>query len=178
MAAGRLKGWGVLALAGLLAGLLGGAGCEEQREGRERVEIKGQVFWLEPALDDATRIRGLSGRMEIAPDGGMVFVFAQPAQQEFVMRHCLTDMDIAFLDGAGRVLSWYEMKVEEPQRPGESDLDYELRLKRYASRFASQFVIEVAPGTLNRLGVKEGDTIGLDAPGLKARVLRADGRGG
>lgn len=175
MADWRLSGWGT---AGVVAAIVVVAGCQEQREGRERVVIKGETFWLEPALTDATRIKGLSGRASIEPDGGMVFVFPRPAPLQFVMRDCLTDIDIAFLDGSGRVLAMHEMTVEEPRRENESEIDYELRLKRYPSRFSSQIVIEVAPGTWDRLGLKEGDLVELDAAGLKERALRADDPGG
>lgn len=174
MADGRVMVWALV----LSLGAMGCLGCEEQREGREKVVIKGETFWLEPATDEATRVKGLAGRETIEPDGGMVFVFPRPAQLQFVMRHCLTDIDIAFLDGTGRVLAMHEMKQEEPQREGESDMEYELRLTRYPSRFSSQFVIEVAPGTWDRLGLQEGDQVKLDTAGLKERALRSDEPGG
>ncbi len=146
-------------------------GCQEPaREGRERVVISGETFWLEPALDEPTRIRGLGGRETIEPDGGMLFVFPRPMQLSFIMRDCLTDIDIAYLDGAGRVVAIHEMTTEPPRRLDESPLDYELRLKKYPSRFASQIVVEVAPGTLRRLSVKPGDLVQLDAESLKKRA--------
>jgi len=175
MADWRVRFGGVAALCAM-AGVL--VGCQEQREGRERVVIKGESFWLEPALTEEARFKGLSGRESIEPDGGMVFVFPRAQQLQFVMRDCVTDIDLAFLDGSGRVLAVHEMKVEEPQREGESEIDYELRLTRYASRFSSQIVIEVAPGTWDRLGLKEGDMVELDAAGLKERAIRADEPGG
>jgi uncharacterized membrane protein (UPF0127 family) len=157
-----------LALAGALAL---GSGCQEKpREARERVVMGGETFWLEPALDDATRVRGLGGRESIPADEGMLFVFTRPMQLSFVMRDCLTDIDIAFLDPVGRVVAVHEMKAEAPKRPEESAQDYEMRLKQYPSRYASQIVVEVAPGTLARLQVKPGDLVELDAEGLKKRA--------
>lgn len=134
------------------------------------VKIKGKTFALEVALDDSVRVKGLGGREKIAEDGGMVFVFARPFKQEFVMRDCPIAIDIAFLDGAGRVLAMHEMTPEEPRKAGESAEAYESRLKRYGSRFPSQFVVEVAGGTLRRLGLEVGDLIVLDTEGLKARA--------
>lgn len=177
MAAGQLlkrnrSTLGALCATIALAGALGCmSGCEDQpREGRERVVLAGEVFWLEPALDDATRIKGLGDRKSIPADEGMLFVFPRPMQLSFVMRDCLTDIDIAFLDPAGRVVAVHEMKTESPQGPDESPEQYENRLKQYPSRYASQIVVEVAPGTLRRLNVKPGDLVELDAEGLKKRA--------
>jgi uncharacterized membrane protein (UPF0127 family) len=139
-------------------------------EGRELVTIKGERFYLEPAIDDATRFKGLGGRETIEPNGGMIFVFPQPRQLAFVMRDCLAPVDIAFLSETGRVMTFHEMTPEEPQKPGESDLAYENRLPRYPSRFRCRYAVEVAGGTWDRLGLAEGDVIEFDIDGLKARA--------
>ena len=179
MAAGQMKRVR-LAARGIIASALIGiasipvSSCDEQvpagKEGREKVVMKGATFWLEPALDDATRYKGLSDRKTIEPDGGMLFVFPQPMQLYFVMRDCLADIDIAFLDGTGRVTAVHAMKREDLQQDGETRDEYESRLKRYRSRFAAQFAVEVAGGTLGPLGLKEGDVVQLDVEGLKGRA--------
>lgn len=151
--------------------LVSAASCQEApREGRERVVLGGKVFWLEPALDEPTRVKGLGGRESVPADEGMLFVFPRPMQLSFLMRDCLTDIDIAFLDPAGRVVATHEMTVEPPRRSDEGPAEYEQRLKQYPSRYASQIVVEVAPGTLRRLNVKPGDLVELDASGLKTRA--------
>lgn len=138
--------------------------------GRERVTIDGQHFFLEPALDQSTRIRGLGGRTTIEPAGGMIFVFPFKNQLQFVMRDCETAIDIAFLDDTGRVVRMYEMPTEPSRREDESPGAYEMRLKRYNSDFPVRYVVEVAPGTWQRLGVKPGDQFTFDVEGLKARA--------
>lgn len=134
------------------------------------VRIKGERFRMELALTEPARIRGLSGREEIDPDGGMLFVFPSALRREFVMRDCPVPIDIAFLDASGRVVAVHEMTPEEPQREGETDMQYEFRLKRYPSRFPAQFAVETAGGRLASLGLKEGDRVEFDAEGLKARA--------
>jgi hypothetical protein len=67
-------------------------------------------------------------------------------------------------------MTTYEMKAEAPKKPGESDLAYFNRLKRYPSNYPSRFVIEVAPGTWKRLDVRPGDEISFDVEGLKVRA--------
>ncbi len=153
------------------------------------VTMAGKKFTLEVAGDDAVRMKGLGGRTSIAEDGGMIFTFTRSQRgsvMTFVMRDCPIDIDILYLDGAGRVLTTYTMKAEPPRAEdegvaGDSDLNtvtdtkrregdvkYESRLKKiYTSRFPCTFVIEVKPGTIAKLGVKEGDKVELDADGLK-----------
>ncbi|MCL4743026.1 MAG: DUF192 domain-containing protein [Phycisphaerales bacterium] len=136
----------------------------------ESVQIAGRWFHLELALDEPTRMKGLGGREFIEPDGGMLFVFPTAAKRSFVMRDCPISIDIIFLDPSGRVVAMHHMEAEEPRREGESDWQYEERLKRYSSRFDSQFVIELAGNTLESLELETGDRIPLDTAGLKARA--------
>jgi hypothetical protein len=142
---------------------------EAARPGFERVVIKESTFWLEAVTEDATRIKGLGGRESIPEDGGMLFVFPFSDPLAFVMRDCTFEIDIAFLDDAGRVVAMHTMKVE-PRNPGESDSGYEARLTRYPSRFPARFAVEVRGGTLERLGLQPGDLIALDVEGLKKRA--------
>ncbi len=136
------------------------------------VTIAGEEFRLVPALDNSARVKGLANWAVIPPRGGMLFVFPYPAAQKFVMRDCLTDIDIAYLNAGGRVLTTYTM-INQPRRPGESDAAYEERLfttSDYVSGAAATFVVEVAPGTFDKLGVKPGDVIEFDHAALKARA--------
>ncbi|MBX3365362.1 MAG: DUF192 domain-containing protein [Phycisphaeraceae bacterium] len=144
-------------------------------DGRERVTLGGKTFLLELAADDATRVRGLSGRDEIAADGGMLFVFPRSQRLEFVMRDCLVDIDIIFVDGTGRITAMHEMKVEPPRREDEPKTDdprldrYEARLPRYSSRYDAQFAIELRGGTIATLSPRPeaGERVNLDVVRLK-----------
>lgn len=147
------------------------AGCEEETDADvARVKLKGETFYVEVAADNDTRMRGLGGRDHIEDDGGMLFVFPQAERRQFVMRDCLVPIDIAFLDGGGRVLTMHTMPPEELQREGETDREYENRLERYSSRFPCEFALELKAGTLDRLEVQEGDLVGFDVAGLKNRA--------
>lgn len=132
------------------------------------VKISEHTFTLEVAADPETRFLGLSGREHIEDDGGMIFVFRNPSLQSFVMRDCPIDIDIMYLDANGKVLTTHEMKAEDPQRPDESDTDYNARLRKYSSRYSNtQFVIELRAGKMAEIGAKEGDQVTLDMAGLK-----------
>jgi uncharacterized membrane protein (UPF0127 family) len=132
--------------------------------------LGGETFELELALDPPTRARGLSGRAAIPPRGGMLFVLPAPRPMGMVMRDCPVAIDVAFLDGAGRVLTVHEMQPEEPRRPGESPADYETRLRLYESEAPAQFAIETAGGRLRAVGLAPGDRVPLDTGGLGARA--------
>jgi len=168
----RLTAWArPIGAAALCAAFVAATGCDEEAGApTEPVKISGEWFHLEVAADDATRMQGLGGRDYIAPDGGMLFVFPDAQRREFVMRDCLVPIDIAFLSGSGRVVAMHEMEVEPPQRPDESDAAYESRLERYGSGHRSQFVVEVAGGRLEEVGLKVGDRVEFDARRLKRRA--------
>ena len=88
----------------------------------------------------------------------------------FVMRDCPIPIDIIFLDGSGRILSWHAMQPEEARKPGEDPNVYESRLKKYSSRFPCQFAVELAGGTLKGLSIKEGEMVRLGVEELKKRA--------
>jgi len=163
----------LVALAALLA-----PGCDEEAgSDTVAVEINGAWYHLELADDPETRQLGLGGRDHIDADGGMIFVFKSPLVLYFVMRDCLAPIDIVFLDSSGRITAMHAMTIEDPepeQKEGESDSAYNTRraeydrgLPKYSSRFAAQFALEFAGGTLDTLDLKPGDKIDLDTVKLK-----------
>jgi uncharacterized membrane protein (UPF0127 family) len=90
------------------------------------------------------------------------------------MRDCPIDIDIIYLDGSGRVLTMHNMKFEDARKPGVEDADkdgfnetYDNRLKKYSSRYPSQFVVELQGGMIQKIGLKENDVVKLDVEGLK-----------
>ena len=151
----------------------GGTGAAS---GLVRVDIpnaegKAQSFFLEPALTNETRFKGLSERTHIDDDGGMIFVFTNSAVRKFVMRDCPIPIDIVYVDNGGRVIAAHAMVPEDPKREGESDRDYEERLKRYSSRYACDVVIELQGGMIEKLGLEEGEVVKIhDIKDLKARA--------
>ncbi len=137
---------------------------------RARVEMAGERFSLELALDPATRHQGLSGRSEIPSDGGMLFVFPSSHSLMMVMRDCPVPIDVAFLDESGAVLAVHAMGVEPPRRPGERPYAYDARLPTYGSGVPARFAIETAGGRLSEIGLRPGDRVVLDARSLIARA--------
>lgn len=133
------------------------------------IEIKGERYLLEMALDEPTRRRGLSGRTSIAPGKGMIFAHPRQEVLGYWMWECLVDMDIFYLDRNGLVTATHRMKMEPPRRPDESELAYQRRLPRYSSVRPAMFAIELPAGSLDRLDLRAGDRIEFDHEGVRRR---------
>ncbi len=173
---------GVLVGGVLAASIMSGCDDKSKSDTHAKVTIAGRTFNLEIASDDQTRFRGLSERTKIDADGGMIFVFKKPSEMEFVMRDCPIPIDIIFVDGSGRVTAFHKMTPEPPRTEAEKQLSppfkdapkwtwtnpaYEARLKRYSSKFAAQYVIELAGNTLDSLKLKESDQVVFDRAAMK-----------
>ena len=132
------------------------------------MDIKGESYEFELALDIQARTNGLMHR-EPLPDGeGMFFIFPNSDERSFWMKNCLFDIDIVFLDSRGTVLSAHTMKAEPPKEFDESEFEYEQRLNHYWSYGPAQFVMEFNAGTNKKLNIKVNDRISLDLNYLKS----------
>ncbi len=161
---------GLAFLAALLA-VIAMSGCDEDTaENIMAVKVDGKTFYLELAVNDSTRVKGLGDRTFIEPDGGMLFAFPRADKREFVMRDCTIPIDILFLDANGLVVAQHAMVPEDPKGKEESASDYEQRLPRYSSQFDARYAVELAGGTLEQMNVSEGDRVELDLKKLKALV--------
>ena len=140
------------------------------------VEIAGEPFELELALDAVSRYQGLSGRLAIDSNGGMLFVNTGGGPQAMVMRDCAIPIDVAFLDSTGEVVAIHEMRPELPRRPGESQEAYESRLRVYGSDAPAGFAIETAGGRLDEVGLGVGDKVVFDIASTLALARRVEGQ--
>ena len=137
-------------------------------DGTATVEIGDRTYELEIVADRVSRTKGLAGRESIPEGTGMLFVFPESRVRRFVMRGCLVDIDIIFLDAAGRVVTTHHMPAEPPQKDNETKKQYEDRLTKYSSRFNSKYAIEIPGGALETLDLEPGDSIDLDTQALDA----------
>lgn len=172
------RSWALAAIPLVMCGCAAMTGCDDKVSAHNtKVKISGQSYYLETAMDDAKRFRGLSERTQIEPNGGMIFVFVvtrSPSEGGFVMRDCPIGIDIIYVDKGGRVVSMYEMKPELARQADKGEgtpqdannVAYNSRLKQYTSRYPYNFVIELAEGSIKKLNLKEGDQIDFDREGL------------
>lgn len=172
---------GVTIVAAIAAGLVtlpggctstdAGPGSAVEDDGRVPVTIAGEDFRLEPAADDASRTQGLMHRTGIPEGGGMLFVWPDAQLRSFWMKNCVIPIDLIFVDPRGYVTALHEMPIEPPREPEETELQYELRLPGYGSRFPAQYAIELRAGSIEALGLRTGMRLDLDHEAF-AKLLR------
>ncbi len=145
-------------------------GCSKPAvvEGVMAVEISGKTFQLDIVADNESRTVGLGGRKSMGADEGMLFSFPDAKVRRFLMRDCVFDIDIIFLDAAGRITAMHAMPVEPPRAEDESLTMYERRLPTYSSRYSAKYAIELVGGMLETLDLKEGQRIEMDIQRLEA----------
>jgi hypothetical protein len=112
------------------------------------------TFHVELARTQAEQEKGLMYREHLAPDAGMLFLFARPFVQTFWMKNTLIPLDMIFISSdhtiAGVVVD------AEP-----------LTLTARSVNEPSQFVLEIGGGLAARLGIRAGAHVefqGVDGP--------------
>ncbi len=116
------------------------------------VSIGASSVGVEVAKTVSERERGLSGREELAPGRGMLFVFNERARHQFWMKGMLIPIDIIWIDGNKIV----DMAPQVPPPKG----DEEPRV--YTPRAEANFVLEVATGGAALRGWKIGDEVTIN----------------
>ncbi len=131
------------------------------------IRIGGETFDLELAVTDDQRIKGLSDRTSIGKNEGMLFVFPRsmdPRMSYMVMRDCLFDIDLVYLNDYGFIVGLHQMKAEQPY--GKSDE----QLRKYSAARDFRYAIELPTGTIARLGLKPLELIELPFKELKEQA--------
>lgn len=108
-------------------------------------------FTVELAQTPRQRAQGLMFRRRLGPDRGMLFLYNRDQVISMWMKNTVIPLDMLFMDGAGRVVSLHERAV-----PGS--------LQTISSEGKARAVLELAGGTVARLGLRVGDRV--RAPGL------------
>jgi uncharacterized protein len=154
-----------LLLAGMTGGLAGG--CEREEPALEplvafdtamvRIETAADTFDLavEVAATEEQRAYGLMERDELPEDRGMIFVYdgLQDPEAGFWMYRTRIPLDIAFLDGDGRIVRIRRMVPCESPNP--------LLCPLYPPGAPYAAALEVNAGFFERRGVAVGDRIVL-----------------
>jgi len=103
---------------------------------------------VEVARTPEAQQRGLMYRKELAPDAGMIFVFAAEKRHGFWMANTLLPLDMIFIGDDGRVAAIVE---REP-----------LGLESTDGGVTSRYVLEVNRGWSRAHGVKVGDRVRME----------------
>jgi uncharacterized protein len=116
----------------------------------KNVKIGNQTFKLEVADTEAARIKGLSKREELPVNHGMLFDFKSLGDWRIWMVDMHFNIDIAWLNENGQVLH-----VKTNATPAEYP-------EIYHAGVLNRYVIELPAGSLDSLGIREGDIIDIN----------------
>ncbi|MFZ5845697.1 MAG: DUF192 domain-containing protein [Patescibacteria group bacterium] len=114
-----------------------------------KVKIKDQIFLVEVAVTAKERERGLSGRTTLAPNRGMLFVFASPGVYHFWMREMRFPLDFIWIKDQTVV----DLSENIPSPTG-GEKPVEL-----APRQPVDKVLEVNAGEVTKYGITVGDKV-------------------
>jgi uncharacterized protein len=153
-------GWATVALALQLAGC-GRPGVEVAPAPKTvddwfAIAVGGRTVPMQLAVFPAEMERGLMGRRDLAPDQGMIFVYAEPMRMSFWMRNTPLPLDIGFFSPEG------ELKEVYPMLPFD-----ETAVRSQDTRL--QFALEMNQGWFHQNGVRPGAT--LDLVALRAALI-------
>ncbi len=103
-------------------------------------------FSIEIAKTERQQRQGLMFRRQLAPDAGMLFVYAAPQVLTMWMKNTYIPLDMLFIAPNGRIVQIVQRTV-----PGS--------LQTISSGEAAIAVLEVNGGTVSRLKIKKGDWV-------------------
>lgn len=112
------------------------------------LRVKGHEIRVEVARAPGEMSRGLMYRRSLERDCGMLFSYESPRTLSFWMKNTRIPLDIAFLDGKGRILQIERMRPYD-------------ELRRTVSREPAQHALEMNLGWFATHGVGVGDRVEL-----------------
>jgi len=136
--------WTAARLALALVLLSAAAACSADNRGVFHTAKGDFAFTLEIADTEAERERGLMFRTSLAPDAGMLFDYHQEQQAAFWMQNTLIPLDMIFIAADGTVKT-----IHVNARPMDPT--------SIPSVVPVRFVVEIAGGRSQEIGLKVGD---------------------
>ena len=115
------------------------------------ISINGHALTVELATTPKARVCGLSKRVKLPENHGMLFIYPTVGQRTFWMKDTHIPLSIAFLDDSGRILSVQDMT---PMQTNE----------RYHSLQPVRYALEVKQGWFAEHGISVGDMVEMKLP--------------
>ena len=155
-----VSGWMVLGLWALI--FVPAFGEERSTLERATLEVAGETLSVEVARQADERSRGLMERDALAPNAGMLFVYAnpQPPEAAFWMYRTRIPLDIAYLGADGEVRAIRRMLPCQAASSAECP--------SYAAKVPFRAALEVNAGYFDRHDIEVGDRLPI-APLLSPR---------
>jgi uncharacterized membrane protein (UPF0127 family) len=112
-----------------------------------RVVVKGKTYNIDVSDTAYTKTKGLSGRKYLSQNQGMIFLFENEDKHSFWMKDMNFSIDIIWID-KNFVVNHIEKAVSPQTYP-----------KVFAPETPSLYVLELASGQADLIGLKVGDTV-------------------
>ncbi|HEX9780877.1 MAG TPA: DUF192 domain-containing protein [bacterium] len=135
------------------------AGCRSGAAPPNTIPVRlpgGAVLHAEVAATPETQTRGLMFRDRLPERRAMLFVYPDDLPREFWMKHVAFDLDMAFLDGDGRVRHLFA------RVPAAHALTPDEAIPRVQGR--ARYVLEMHAGSIERHRLRVGDRIAFTLP--------------
>jgi hypothetical protein len=112
------------------------------------VQLSAGIYLIkaEVAADMSARAQGLMFRKALPPNGGMLFIFDEPAIQCMWMKNTLVPLSVAFMDERGVILN-----VEDMQPQTEDT---------HCAKAPALLALEMSKGWFAQRGIKAGMKLG------------------
>jgi uncharacterized membrane protein (UPF0127 family) len=115
------------------------------------ISLKGHTLAVELATTPKARVCGLSHRVKLPENHGMLFIYPDLGPRTFWMKDTHVPLSIAFLDDSGLILSIHHMT---PMQTAE----------RYRSLQPVRYALEVNQGWFAEHGIGVGDIVEMKLP--------------
>lgn len=112
------------------------------------IKIGNTAIAVEVADTPGTRARGLSGRLSLPENHGMLFVFEKAGYHPFWMKEMLIPLDFVWIENGRVVEITKNVKPEDYQPPNF-----------FASKYATDKVLEINAGAAKKFNIKAGDKV-------------------
>ncbi len=112
------------------------------------IKIGNRVIKAEVATSPWRQYLGLSNRSSLCANCGMLFIFSDKQEREFVMRNMKFPLDIIFI-ADGRIINISEKLTPEGSNP----------INIYRSSAPANQVLEINGGDTEKYGIKVGDEL-------------------
>jgi uncharacterized membrane protein (UPF0127 family) len=121
--------------------------------------LEGSSITAELAVTAEERARGLMFREKLLPDQGMLFVFEVEDYHSFWMKNTLVALDMVWLDKDKRIVH-----IERDVPPCKAD-----PCPSYTPKRPGSYVLELKPGSADRLKLRLHDKLEFTLPDSKIR---------
>jgi hypothetical protein len=110
------------------------------------VIVKDRLIFVEVARTPAQRAKGLQGRMYLAENRGMLFVFPQEIYPQFWMKETIIPLSIAFINKQKTIIEIQQMEPLQTR-------------VRYVPGKPSKYALEMNKGWFAKNGISAGDKL-------------------